>query len=232
VIANLNNTSHQSGYKVLIIEPAELLNIAAANALLKTLEEPALHTVIILVSSCPGILPATIRSRCQILSIDVPKYFVAEAWLKKQEPNADAVLLLALTENAPLKALNLARNEMLSKRQEFFAGLDALWQGESSLIQVVSQCLGWELDEFLTILMYIISDIIKIKFNAARGVMNLDQIARLNDFAAKIDMHKLFSYKDHLYELRRHLFNKINLNRQVVIENSLIAWMNTNKSIC
>jgi DNA polymerase III delta' subunit len=65
LIAKLNQTAQQGGYKVIIVTPAEALPTAAANALLKTLEEPAAKTVFFLISDSPALLPATIRSRCQ-----------------------------------------------------------------------------------------------------------------------------------------------------------------------
>ncbi|MDB6107221.1 MAG: holB, partial [Gammaproteobacteria bacterium] len=58
-------TSHQGGYKVGVLSPADVLNRFAANALLKTLEEPSGRTVLILVVTQPSRLPATILSRCQ-----------------------------------------------------------------------------------------------------------------------------------------------------------------------
>ena len=57
--AELALTSHQGGYKVAIISPADALNRNAANALLKTLEEPTARTVLILVATQPSRLPAT-----------------------------------------------------------------------------------------------------------------------------------------------------------------------------
>lgn len=225
VIADLNNTSHQGGMKVVIIAAAELLNVAAANALLKTLEEPALHTVIILISDHPMMLPATIRSRCQTLLIHTPKYFVARKWLEEKMPDADASLLLALAENAPLQALNLANDSVLLRRQEFFSGLSALSQGKISLMQVTTKCLDWGLDELLLVLMHIASDLMKIKFSANQNVVNKDQIEMLTDWAKKVKMNKLLAYKDRLDEIRKLILNKINLNQQMAVENLIIAWM-------
>ncbi len=225
VIADLSNTSHRGGYKILIIEPAELLNVAAANALLKTLEEPAPYTVIILVAAHPRMLPATIRSRCQMLSIDTPKYLDAEAWLRKQMPEADATLLLALAENAPLKALSLAQGDFLRRRQEFLVGLDECWQGKNGVAQMVTHCLDWEIEEFLLIMLYAVTDVIKIKFNDKCHLVNQDQIARFTTFAIKANLGKLFAYQDHLYKLRRCYLKKISLNHQMVMENLIIEWL-------
>lgn len=65
LITQLNQTVQQGRYKIIIINPAEALHNAAVNALLKTLEEPTAQTLFLLITESPGLLPATIRSRCQ-----------------------------------------------------------------------------------------------------------------------------------------------------------------------
>src|SRR5690606_26968585 len=64
LIESLGKTAQQGGYKVLVLEPAEAMNINSANALLKSLEEPANNTLLILVSHTPSAVLPTIRSRC------------------------------------------------------------------------------------------------------------------------------------------------------------------------
>jgi Tfp pilus assembly protein PilZ len=95
------------GAKIAVIEPAERMNAAAANALLKTLEEPPPSTYLILVSAAPGRLPATVRSRCSRMVAPVPDAGASRAWLAAQGV-ADADLLLAQAGGAPLAALALA----------------------------------------------------------------------------------------------------------------------------
>jgi DNA polymerase-3 subunit delta' len=65
----LSMTSHDGGYRVVIVDPADDMNISAANALLKNLEEPPSRTVFILISHSPGGLLPTIRSRCQMVRL-------------------------------------------------------------------------------------------------------------------------------------------------------------------
>ena len=72
--------------KVGIIQDAHKLNHAAANALLKMLEEPPGNTIFFLVTSHPWRLLATIRSRCQRLFIQEPEPDVLLAWAKTQVP--------------------------------------------------------------------------------------------------------------------------------------------------
>jgi DNA polymerase-3 subunit delta' len=67
--------------KVVMIRPAEALNLSAANALLKSLEEPQNNTYFLLLSEAIGRLPATIRSRCQIHQFVQPESAIALSWL-------------------------------------------------------------------------------------------------------------------------------------------------------
>jgi len=108
LIGRLDLTTSISARKVAYIHPAETMNAAAANALLKSLEEPAGETVLILVSDNPGRLPVTIRSRCQSISIDQPERGVVAEWLEARSGAAREVLNAALQAagGSPLRALH------------------------------------------------------------------------------------------------------------------------------
>jgi DNA polymerase-3 subunit delta' len=97
-------TSHQGGYKVGVISPADVLNRFAANALLKTLEEPSPRTVLMLVVTQPSRLPATILSRCQRLHVRAPTRAEAVAWLESTRGKADWNSVLDVLGEAPLLA--------------------------------------------------------------------------------------------------------------------------------
>ncbi len=66
----LSLTAHDGGYRVVIVDPADDMNLSAANALLKSLEEPPARTVFVLVAHSPGGLLPTIRSRCQVVRLN------------------------------------------------------------------------------------------------------------------------------------------------------------------
>ena len=80
----LQLTAMRGGAQVVLIDPADALNNNAANALLKTLEEPADNRFLLLVSASPERLPATIRSRCQRIEFGLPDREVALEWLAAQ----------------------------------------------------------------------------------------------------------------------------------------------------
>jgi len=97
-------TSHQGGYKVGVVSPADLLNRFAANALLKTLEEPPQRTVLILVATQPSRLPATILSRCQRVRVSAPSRAEAVSWLESTRGKGDWNAVLDILGEAPMLA--------------------------------------------------------------------------------------------------------------------------------
>jgi len=88
--ARLAMSSQFGGWQVATIDPADAMNPAAANALLKTLEEPSAQTMLVLLSDAPWRLPQTIRSRCQRIEFQLPAAAAALAWLQGEgvpDPN-------------------------------------------------------------------------------------------------------------------------------------------------
>ena len=110
-------TAHRHGRRVVLVEPAEKLNLSAANAILKVLEEPPDNTVFLLVADRPQRLLPTIRSRCRKFSLSRPPHEVALAWLKTQGV-AHAEAELAWHGGAPVfehdEALYRLRAQFLS----------------------------------------------------------------------------------------------------------------------
>jgi DNA polymerase-3 subunit delta' len=133
--------------KTIVFYPAETLNANAANALLKSLEEPPPNTRFMLVSHRPSYLPATIISRCQQIALPNPPVPVAEQWLRAQGM-AEPALSLAQTGNAPLAALALDDGEFWSQRKSLLNGLaapkiDALALAEQLRDLPIPRLLGW-----------------------------------------------------------------------------------------
>ena len=102
--------THRQGVRVILVNPAEAMNRATANSLLKSLEEPIVSTLFILVSSESERLLPTIRSRCQSLAIPQPVRSRSEAWLQ-QAGIGDAAHWLALAGGSPLLAVELGGSE-------------------------------------------------------------------------------------------------------------------------
>lgn len=97
---------HGGGLRVVIIDPAEAMNVAAANAILKALEEPLSGTVYILLSHAPRRLLPTIRSRCQVIDFPRPERAAALRWMHDNGVQEEA--LLGFASGLPLAAREYA----------------------------------------------------------------------------------------------------------------------------
>ena len=143
----INLTAHRGGGKTIVFYPAETLNPNAANALLKSLEEPPQGTRFMLIAHRPSYLPATIISRCQQITLPTPQAAAAEHWLVEQGI-ANPALSMAQTGNAPLAALALDDGEFWTQRKALLGGLvaskfDALALAEQARDFPVGRLLGW-----------------------------------------------------------------------------------------
>ncbi len=121
-------TSLEGAAKVVVLEPADAMTISAANALLKTLEEPTERTYLLLVTHQPGQLPATIRSRCQTLPVPIPGKTMALDWLATGNTDVsqrDWIQLLAFSEGAPFKSMAFQESDYINKNKV----LDAVFHG-------------------------------------------------------------------------------------------------------
>jgi len=111
-------------YRIALITGADTMNRAAANALLKTLEEPAARSLLILVADKPAQLPPTVISRCQQLPLSVENREAAVKWLVSQLPKgADPEQALEAARGAPLRAIREADGDW----QKQLAIIDAAW---------------------------------------------------------------------------------------------------------
>jgi len=133
-------TPQFGGMQIALIDPADAMNASAANALLKTLEEPTPSTVIILVADRPARLPATIRSRCQRIDFRLPPRAQALVWLSGQGADAKtAAAALDIAAGNPGVALELAKSGGLAMHAEVDADLRALLGGKASPSQIASR---------------------------------------------------------------------------------------------
>jgi DNA polymerase-3 subunit delta' len=136
LIQFLSLTSHGSGARVAVVYPADSLTRNAANSLLKTLEEPPGHTVIVLISESLGKLPATVISRCQQIRIAPAADEATVDWLRDQSDGADLSRLLDFAGGAPLAALGLHERDFAALATSFAADLQGLERRQLSPIVV------------------------------------------------------------------------------------------------
>lgn len=141
--ARLALASQLGGWQVALIDPADAMNAAAQNALLKTLEEPGPSSLIVLIADQPWRLVATIRSRCQRVDFALPAADVARRWLDAQGVE-NAPALLAAAGGNPGLARALAADGGMARRQAVARDLLALAAGRAEA-RVLSR--SWVEDE-------------------------------------------------------------------------------------
>ena len=137
--------THRAGRRVILMHPAETMNFATQNALLKSLEEPPPETLFLLATSFSHRLLPTIRSRCQNVVATAPSREEATGWLRDQGmENPES--LLALAGGAPLTAMRLAESEPARRRlieQLKDAAFDPVAAAESCLSVEPAEAVGW-----------------------------------------------------------------------------------------
>ena len=221
LIASLQLRSHQGGRKVAVVEPAEGMSIAASNSLLKTLEEPPADTLILLVSSAPGRLPATIRSRCQRVLMPTPKTAQALVWLQQHETREDWPVLLGLAGGAPLAAMELAASDLSSRRKAFFEGLLRLRAGQANPVMLATQPKE-RYPELLQLLWSFTSDLILMKNGGGVRVVNRDQLPLLQKAAEGIHLRSLYAFLDRIQAASQAL--DTSANRELTFAVLLSDW--------
>ncbi|AOA57959.1 DNA polymerase III subunit delta' [Acinetobacter larvae] len=212
------------GWRVVLIEPAEALNIASANALLKTLEEPGERVVIILLAEHFSKLPATVRSRLQHFALD--RVSPAQAMHYVQQ-HAEAVsdsehlaLLLELASGMPLLACELSAQPWFVRRAEFVQDWTRLVQHKNAPLQYASK---WHkelsLADMLQLLSYIVADLVAMKLQQPPKNSDLD----LTALAQQFELEKLFELYDQLQQAQQ--LSQQNVQSNLIIDQLFVQLM-------
>lgn len=211
------------GYKVAVINPADAMTRAAANSLLKTLEEPTDNTALVLVSSQPAKLPATIRSRCQRIQLSSSDSGTTLDWLSGQIGANKASACLELALGAPLAALELAEAGELEKRKEYFSELAAILQGRDNAIGVAQHWLKDDEMKGLSWMHSWLTDLVRLKVGGLKtDIRNVDLAEGLRGLAMQLESRKVFSLMDKV-AMNLNMASG-SLNQQLMTEDVLLSW--------
>lgn len=217
-------TSQLGGMKIAVIEPAESMNINAANALLKNLEEPGTDMHLVLISDAPGRLLPTIRSRCLQTAFAVPPTEQCLPWLAAATgSNESATRLLSLAGGRPLAALAMHEGDALSVRDGLRDIWFALWQRQRDCFAVAAQWMEFEPADVLAWAALWLQDAIR---SAAGGVAeSLGDAEVAQRFVPLLEAHhhqgtavSLLLKLDQVNEIRRQLAMGANPNKQLLLE--------------
>lgn len=221
----VNLKSHyEGGYKIAIIQPAHAMNTAAANSLLKTLEEPPAKTVLILVSSKPSVLPATIRSRCQVIRMTAPTPELAHQWLSRHIDDPQRCqTLLTMSGNAPLAALQMASENTDEVYVQMRADWISLGKGQADPLKIAEQWLKIDQNQPIFWSYEWVSQMIRLKQQATAS--NMGETCRLlNEFAQTISLKQLYGLYDQITDAMKIAHTQA--NHLMLMEGILLYWSN------
>ena len=215
--------------KVYIIDHAEALRPEAANALLKTLEEPSSDSLIILITANVYALLSTVISRCQLvrfISLGVQKLTTLLVQ-EKQMPPEQACLIASLSEGCPGRAFSMDTDETLAKRdfvEQLFQTLSSGLQDVRVLFTYTESLLAkkTEIQEFLDIMLVWYRDMYILQEQGDKHLIaNSDAIARLEQSAEQFSASQIRRLFDIVYQTKLDVLRNANL--QLALEVMLIS---------
>lgn len=221
-------TAQLGGRKVVLVEPAEAMNLNAANALLKSLEEPSGDTVLLLVSHQPSRLLPTVKSRCLQQACPLPSEADSLAWLARALPDSDPETLaelLALAAGSPLAAVRLQAQGVRQQRALVVEGVKKLLKQQASPSQLAE---GWNALPLLLLFDWFCDwSHLLLRYQLTRDAENLglaDMHKVVQYLADKAAPAKVLALQDWLLAQRQKILGKANLNRVLLLEALLVQW--------
>lgn len=217
--ADLALTSYQGGYKVAILCPADALNRAAANALLKTLEEPTSRTLLVLVATHPSRLPATLLSRCQRIPVPAPGRAEAVAWLQGLRGPADWNAALDALGEAPLHAAEADPQALVAFAGETRRVLEDTLRRQADPVATAERWWRTDLPLRLVCIENWLTDRIRRHFAAPVFSVEMGAEVHSQRGASLGSIRRLFGLVDQVQEMRSTL--DAPLNRSLALESLL-----------
>jgi DNA polymerase-3 subunit delta' len=211
----LSLTSHQGGYKVGILSPADSMNRFAANALLKTLEEPSSRTLLILVATQPSRLPATILSRCQRLKVRPPTRAESLAWLEAAHGAGDWAGVLDVIGDAPFLAAEADPKAIPALGSETRRTLEEMEAGAADPVATAERWHRSEIGLRLRCFENWLTDRIRRQFEPATSGP-IRQAAPLPRGLSIMNIRTLFELAESVRDLRSSL--DVPINRSLALE--------------
>jgi len=229
VTEKLYHFAQQGGAKVVWLPDAAQLSESAANALLKTLEEPPAKSWFFLGSRESSRLLATLRSRCMALSLAPPDEAQSLQWLGKQLPHASAALqtALRLSAGAPAAALQLLDPPRWQARQNLCDALPSALRQDILLLlpllnaEDVAARISW--------LMALLVDAIKWQQGAVRWLSNPDRQDVVALLAETFSARALDESARAWMQCREQLIHVAAVNRELLLTDRLLSWADQRK---
>lgn len=218
----VNQFAQQGGNKVVYLQGVERLTDNAANALLKTLEEPTPNTYFLLQADLASAVLPTIHSRCQTWLVSVPQSSIALNWLQTQRPEKTEEISTALRINhgKPLPALTMLEQGLIEKRREFLRQFWTFYIRRSPLELLPHFDKDNPLPQ-LDWLMDFLSDALKAKLGIREGWICQDLARGIEQFNQKQTAQGLLKANQILQKVRLDLRQINAVNQELILLDGL-----------
>lgn len=215
--------------KVVLIAPAEKMNESAANSLLKTLEEPAENTHLILISHAPAQLPITIRSRCQQFNVQANAEEIQDHLAQSVPEN----VLYSLQRRGlgPLYLEEKLDSDTLTQlRDTLNHDLLQLTQKQTDALSIAKAWQAFDLQAVFFWLQSLVEDVIRLKLLADQAdntssLSHPDKRNSLQTIAEAIESKRLFKLYDHVTQALRLVQGRSNIKADTLLEEFTISWV-------
>ena len=235
VIEQIRQLSSQVGLaprmgarRSILIDPADRMTLEAQNALLKTLEEPPPHTVLMLIAARPQVLVSTVRSRCFSLGLGPLRARDLAQLLEGRGFDArEAMARAALAEGRPGRALELDLDILKERRESLLGGLERLAARRNiELLQSLGAALAGKDEPALQSNLELLAGLLRDAARAASGdgaevLVHADLADRLAGLGQTLGIERAAALVGSVDKLRDQL--RFNLNRTLVAESLLAA---------
>jgi len=213
----------QGDYRIVIIHPADSMNASAANALLKTLEEPTPDSLLILVSSQVSSILPTILSRCQRVAFSRPDHQLSKNWLaaQKASESRDLDLLLDISEGAPLKALAMLEDGLLENRAAVYQAFSDLQLKKADALKLAVEWKDMDIIWLMDLLFSWLMDTCRLQAGQTE-LVNRDFMNQIKNFADRHELSALHQSMNEVLRIRKDFLKGIHLNKQLIMESILL----------
>ncbi len=208
---------HISATKIGLIIPADRMNINAANALLKLLEEPPENTILILAASEPARLPRTILSRCVNVKLSEPAVEQSVSWLSDYMPENQARIAIHLSGQSPIQAKQLYEFGELEARESYLKSLISTVANQSNPLDVAQQLAKMEFETTLLWMQQFIKDLTVWCTTQQKPFWKIPEALSIR----QVSENRLFALYDRITHYKK--IARGSINEQLALEDLLIA---------
>lgn len=222
-----NQTSHQAGRRIITLNHVDKLHVGAANALLKSLEEPPKDIIFLLTAEKIASVLPTIQSRAFKITLPIPSSEITIDWLRKRHParnEVDLTWCLTLSGGSPLMADTLLKEQSLDKPLQLLCEILFFKKNELIYQKEMQQWISTQPYDILQLIYYLM---VKLVYQIARQendlLLRLLNSEKLKVIIQQISLEQVLIYFEKIQETLQE-FSTPGVNKALLLESLFFMW--------